>query len=177
VGRALIERPGVEAAVDIAFLDRDGTLNVRVEGYVSDPGDLELLPGAAAAVARLNRAGVPVVLVTNQRGLSDGRLSRAQWVRVMRRLDALLAEEGAHLDHVEVCPHAADTCQCRKPGTGMFEAALSLAPWADPSRCVMIGDMPSDVVPARLMGMRAWQLGVDAASVADVVDHLLGERP
>ena len=58
--------------VRTVFLDRDGTINVKAAagGYVTSPADLILLPGAAKAVAALNKAGLRTVLVTNQRWLS-----------------------------------------------------------------------------------------------------------
>jgi FMN phosphatase YigB (HAD superfamily) len=55
----------------------------------------------------------------------------------------------------------------------MFRSALAAAPWADRERCAMVGDMPSDIAPARELGMHAVMLGVDAASLADAVDGLL----
>jgi histidinol-phosphate phosphatase family protein len=169
----LIPPAGPGAPWDIVFLDRDGTLNARVAGYVDSPERLELLPGAAAAVAALNRTGCRVVLVTNQRGLATGRLAWPQWSAVTARLEQLLAEAGGRLDRIEMCPHDHGTCDCRKPGTGLFLSSLAAAPWADPARCAMVGDMPSDVAPARELGMHAVQLGVDAATLADAVDGLL----
>ena len=171
---SLIPPAAPDAPWDIVFLDRDGTLNTRVDGYVDGPEQLDLLPGAARAVAALNRAGCRVVLVTNQRGLATRRLTWSQWSSVTAHLGDLLAAAGGHLDRIEMCPHDHGECDCRKPGTGMFLSTLAAAPWADPARCAMVGDMPSDVDPARELGMRAVMLGVDAASLADAVDQLLG---
>jgi len=173
-GAELIPRAAPGAPWDIVFLDRDGTINKRVEGYVGDPDALELLFGSGQAVARLNDAGCRVVVVTNQRGLSTGLLSWAQWTKVMSRLAELLAAHGAHLDHVELCPHQEGECGCRKPAPGLFLKALAAAPWARATRCVMIGDMPSDVIPARALGMRTMLLGVDAPTLMDAVHALLG---
>lgn len=173
---ALIPPAAPGAPWDIVFLDRDGTVNVRADGYVDAPERLELLPGAASAVAALNRAGCRVVLVTNQRGLATGRLTWPQWTSVTARLEELLTADGGHLDRIEMCPHDHGSCDCRKPATGMFRSALAAAPWADRARCAMVGDMPSDVAPARELGMHAVMLGVDAASLADAVDRLLSPR-
>lgn len=172
----LIPPPGPGAPWDIVFLDRDGTLNVRVEGYVDAAERLELLAGAAGAVAALNRAGCRVVLVTNQRGLATRRLSWSQWTSVTARLEEQLAGAGAHLDRIEMCPHDEGTCDCRKPGTGMFLSALAAAPWAERARCAMVGDMPTDVAPARELGLHTVLLGEDAASLAEAVEQLLGAR-
>lgn len=152
---AVIPAPAcADPAYDIVFLDRDGTLNVRVPRYVTSPAELRLLPGAAAAVAALNRSGARVVLVTNQRGLATGELDPQQLEQVHGALRHRLLRSGARLDAVLVCPHDEGTCRCRKPAPGLFEQALGAAPWADPARCVMVGDMVSDVVPAAGLGMR-----------------------
>lgn len=169
----LIPPAASDAPWDIVFLDRDGTLNERLPGYVDDPERLILLPGAAEAVARLNRSGCRVVIVTNQRGLSTGALSWPQWEAVTRRLTELLAEAGARVDHIEVCPHETGTCDCRKPATGLFLSALAAAPWARAERCAMVGDMPSDITPAQQLGMRTLLLGTDAPHVGAAVDVLL----
>src|SRR5687768_8244975 len=108
-----------------AFLDRDGTINAPPpEGeYVTRPEALELLPRAGEAIARLNAAGWRVVVVTNQRGVALGRMTLSDVRDVHARLREELADRGAHLDGVYVCPHAEGTCGCRKPAVGLFEQA------------------------------------------------------
>lgn len=173
--RALsVRRP----AYDIVFLDRDGTINERRDGgYIDDPDGLVLLPGAAAAIAQLSAGGSRVVVVTNQRGLATGALTWTQWYAVSARLESLLAAEGAHIDATWVCPHDHGECACRKPAPGLFLRELAQSPWADPTRCAMIGDMPSDVAPAADLGMATVLLGDGADSLADAVDLLLTEPP
>lgn len=149
-----------DAPFDLVLLDRDGTLNVRVpDGYVTRPDDLELLPGAAAGVGMLTDAGCTTVLVTNQRGISRGLMDRSDLVAVHDRLSQLLAPAGGRVDAIVVCPHATGACACRKPLDGLFREALARAPWADPRRCLMVGDMPSDLEPAIGLGMRAERVG------------------
>ncbi|MEP7089917.1 MAG: HAD-IIIA family hydrolase, partial [Nocardioidaceae bacterium] len=143
------------AAFDLALLDRDGTLNLRVPGsYVCRAEDLVLLDGVPAAVARLNACGATVVVVTNQRGIALGRLSWEDLGSVHAALGAALETAGAHVDGFAVCPHDLGECRCRKPADGLFREVLAAAPWAVPERCVMIGDAESDVVPALGLGMR-----------------------
>lgn len=172
--RTVIPRAVAGAAWDMVFLDRDGTINERrVGGYVDSPDRVVLLPGAAEAVARLTAAGIPVVVVTNQRGLATGRLTWAQFDAVSARVGAALAAAGGRIAHTAVCPHDHGACVCRKPADGMFRAVLREAPWVDPHRCAMVGDMPSDVAPARGLGMYAVHLGPDAPDLAAAVDLLL----
>lgn len=157
------------APLDLVLLDRDGTLNVHRPGYVRDPDDLVLLPGAAAAVAELNRLGVRVVLVTNQQGLSTGALEPGAFRRVQSRLADLLSAAGAHLDAIEVCPHRAGTCGCRKPAPGLVLQALRRASWARRDRSVLVGDQLSDIEAAAAAGVRGILLGRDTPSLAEWV--------
>jgi D-glycero-D-manno-heptose 1,7-bisphosphate phosphatase len=144
--------PGLEGIRTI-FLDRDGTINVkRPEGeYVTSPTELVLLPGAAQAVARLNAAGVRVVLVTNQSWLSRPGGNPERYAAVHARLTELLAAEGARLDAAYHCPHAPASCDCRKPQPGLLRrAARELRIELDQS--VIIGDRESDMMAGRAAG-------------------------
>ncbi len=137
----------------IAFLDRDGTI-IADTGYVRDPDTVTLLAGAAEAIARLNAAGVPVAVVTNQSGIARGILTWDQYRRVAARVDALLAGFGARIDATSVCPHAPEIdgpCDCRKPSTGGHRAvAARLGISAAGGWCV--GDRLTDLEPATALG-------------------------
>jgi len=142
--------------VAAVFLDRDGVINENA--FVNRPQDLLMLPGAADAIARLNRARIPVVVVTNQGGVAMGHLSEESLAAVHARLAALLAEHGAHVDRVDYCPHMPNAvvdayrldCPCRKPGTGMLERARD-ALGIDLGESVLVGDSTTDI----LAGIRA----------------------
>ncbi len=126
------------------LIDRDGTINVE-KHYLSDPDQLELLPGAGDAIARLNRAGFGVVVVTNQSGIARGYFGLDRLAAIHDRLIRLLAGQGAHLDGIEICPHGPnDDCQCRKPLPGMVTQAAGRLGF-DPARSVVVGDKEVDV--------------------------------
>ncbi len=135
------------------FLDRDGTL-IDDPGYLRDPALVRLLPGAGAAVARLNAAGIPVVMVSNQSGIARGLLTEAEYVAVQARLRAVLAAERAHLDAEYFCPHLPEVsgpCDCRKPGVLFYrQAALTLD--LDLEASWWVGDRLRDVLPAETLG-------------------------
>ena len=137
--------------IAIVFLDRDGTLN-HDEGYLADPQQLVLFPGAADAVAALNAAGVKAVLITNQSGVGRGVIAPAALDRIHARLRALLAERGARLDGIYACLHRPeDGCACRKPETALaLRAAHDLG--VDAARSVMIGDKAADIEMGRRLG-------------------------
>lgn len=135
------------------FLDRDGTLIVDV-GYPRDPAEVELLPGAAAALRELP-PDVELVIVSNQSGLARGLISAAQADAVAARVMARFAAEGVLFAAAYVCPHGPDDgCRCRKPAPGMLlDAARDLG--LDLAASVMIGDKPSDVAAGLAAGCRA----------------------
>ena len=137
------------------FLDRDGTLNKKApEGqYIRTAAELVLLPGAAQAVQRINRVGVPVILITNQRWLSESRANIEAYTAVERELTRLLTAEGATLDASYVCPHAKGICECRKPAPGMLlQAAEELG--IDLAKSFMVGDAATDVQAGLAAGTR-----------------------
>ncbi len=176
--------PGV-AAFDVVFLDRDGTINEKAPDgdYVSSPGSLRLLPGAAAAIAAVNASGADVVVVTNQRGVALGRMSARDVLAVNDQLDRLLAAHGARVDAYYVCPHEAGSCDCRKPLPGLVLRALADRPGSVASRCVLVGDAESDVEAGLAAGTRAVRLAPEGtptraevcrADLAAAVAALLG---
>lgn len=140
------------------FLDRDGTLIVDV-GYPRDPAQVELLPGAAEALAEAARAGYALVIVSNQSGVARGLIRPEEARAVQARVEELFAERGVRFDDVRFCFHGPeDACACRKPSAGMLRASaeelgLCLA------GSVMVGDKPSDVRAGRSVGCRTVGFG------------------
>lgn len=129
------------------FLDRDGTIIEDVR-YVSKPDDVKLIDGAAEAIARVNAALVPVVVITNQSGIGRGYYTEEDYHRVEKRTEKLLAERVAKIDATYFCPHPPnEDCECRKPGTLLFErAATDLR--IDLSKALFVGDRLRDIEPA-----------------------------
>jgi histidinol-phosphate phosphatase family protein len=132
------------------LFDRDGTL-VRDVPHNGRPELVEPMPGAAAATARLRRAGMPIGVVTNQSGIGRGMITAGQTDMVNHRIDDLLGPIGSWA----VCPHGPDDgCDCRKPSPRLVEqAAADLG--VDPADCVVIGDIGTDAGAAYAAGARA----------------------
>lgn len=148
-------KKGKDPAECTVFLDRDGTINMDREGYLSDPGGLELIDGAARAIRRLNDEGLYVVVVTNQSGVARGYFTEGDLERVNTALVELLAAEGATIDALYYCPHHPDQgCDCRKPAPGLVELARRDFP-AEPGCSYVVGDKASDVALARNSGAKA----------------------
>jgi D-glycero-D-manno-heptose 1,7-bisphosphate phosphatase len=174
--------------VATAFLDRDGTVNVKApEGdYVKSWKEFRFLDGAPEAIRRLNQAGVRVVVVTNQRGIALGRMTEEDLADIHRRMGEELARAGAHVDAIYHCPHDHDSCDCRKPGVGMFLAAQADDPGISFAEAAVIGDSLADMEAGIRLGCRTILVGQDAAagdesiridlavaSLAQAVDALL----
>ncbi len=177
------------------FLDRDGTI-IRDTDYVAHPDEVELVPGAADAIRRLNRANVPVIVVTNQSGIARGLLTEQDLLAVQTRLVELLREGGAELTATYHCPHAPGdggepTCECRKPGTLLFHRAAR-EHHVQLERSVFAGDKWRDIAPALSLGGTGFLVPGDpttpedrqraiaearvAASLGDVADFILAEQ-
>ena len=168
------------------FLDRDGTLIID-RHYLAAPEGVELLPGAGEAVARLNAAGHPVFLVTNQSGIGRGYFTEAEYRAVHARLEELLAAQGARLDGAYHCPLAPDDPdpeELRKPGCGMFLRAAR-DHGLDLAHAIYIGDRVRDVAAAERMGGTAFLVrgpqsesappfATAVDSVAEAVELVLG---
>ena len=187
-----IARGSFATPAPAVFLDRDGTLNREVS-YVKTPSELQVLPGAAAALRRLNRAGVRAVVITNQPVVARGECSEEDLAEIHRKLETVLGAEGAYLDAIYTCPHHPDRgfagerpelkfrCACRKPATGLVaQAARDLN--LDLARSWLIGDSSRDIATAEAAGIRSILLktgygGRDGvySSVPDAVLPDLGE--
>jgi D-glycero-D-manno-heptose 1,7-bisphosphate phosphatase len=187
----------VPRAVRTVFLDRDGVLNEKMpEGhYVTSWREFKVLPGAAEAVGRLNRAGLRVVVISNQRGIALGRYTVSDVRAIHAEFQSLLHSHGAHIDAFYFCPHDKQQCNCRKPLPGLFEEAVAEFPTITAATSVMIGDSLSDIEFGQRLGMPSIFIegdptgrksGSDTAqkladmhfpSLAEAVDALLANMP
>lgn len=115
------ESPTHHQHMKLVILGRDGTLNRFRDDHVKHPDELEPLPGALEAVARLNHHGWHTVLATNQPGIGRGLIDMGALNAVHLRLNQLLHRVGGRIDAAFFCPHAPDEgCQCRKPLPGLI---------------------------------------------------------
>jgi D-glycero-D-manno-heptose 1,7-bisphosphate phosphatase len=146
------------------FLDRDGTINVE-RSYITRPEEIQLIPGADDAIAKLKNAGYAAVVVTNQAAIARGLLTETELDRIHQHLQQQLKASGAALDGIYHCPHHPDfptnstrlACDCRKPEPGLiFRAAQDLE--LDLKQSYMIGDSLTDL-------QAGWNAGCHAALV------------
>jgi D-glycero-D-manno-heptose 1,7-bisphosphate phosphatase len=157
----------VSSSECVVVLDRDGTINVD-RHYLRDPGQVELLPGSAAALRKLNELGYRVVVVTNQSGIGRGFMTLADVEAVNRELLRIVRQEGGRLDAIYLCPHdPGEGCACRKPGTGLLERAGRELGF-DPARSAVVGDKGSDIEMGRRAGAATILVAAEgAAAIAE----------
>lgn len=158
---------------------------------MTSAADLKLLPGVSRAIARLNLAGMRVVVISNQRGVALGMMSEEGVDAIHAQISKRLKAYRAHIDGFYFCPHEKESCSCRKPLPGLFLQAASDFPEIHPETSVMIGDSLSDIEFGRNLGMptiwirgnsehrkKGWELAADQAnltcdSLAEAVDAIL----
>jgi D-glycero-D-manno-heptose 1,7-bisphosphate phosphatase len=171
------------------FLDRDGVITREPPYYAHKVSQLELLPGTAAAIRRLNESGYLVVIVSNQSGIGRGYYGEADMISFNRAMQDRLGETGARIDAIYFCPHHPEAglgeflqdCACRKPKPGMLTRAageLSI----DPGRSFMIGDRATDIEAGKRAGCVTLlvRTGYGAAELRDRAidcDHVADDLP
>ena len=139
-----LARKTIQKENRVIVLDRDGTM-IHEREYLSDPDQVELIPGAGAALRELQQMGFRLVVITNQSGIGRGFFTEAVLQRIHQRLEELLAEAGVRLDGIYTCPHKPeDACSCRKPKLGLLEQAASDLGFTL-EHSIVIGDKPCDI--------------------------------
>ena len=194
----LVELPGGQNwDGKIAYLDRDGVINVGSENYVNSPAEVELLPNAGLSIGHLRRSGYRIVVVTNQspigRGHWDSDVLDDIHSELRNRL--LIEDSDAHLDLILFSPYAPwEGAWARKPNPGMLEAGRQLmqaasnnvnlspikllfdAEWVerpDESTSFMVGDRGVDMAAAENFGVRGIRCDPNIG-ISGVVDSILG---
>ncbi|CAI3935789.1 HAD family hydrolase [Commensalibacter papalotli (ex Botero et al. 2024)] len=137
------------------FLDRDGIINLDT-GYPYRKEDLKLIDGAGHAIAKMNRLGLLVIVVTNQSGVARGYFTEADVHQFHSYIVEDLEKYNAHIDGFYLCPYHPDAVieayrqehPDRKPEAGMIERAIQEWP-IDRAHSFLIGDRDSDIQAAQ----------------------------
>jgi D-glycero-D-manno-heptose 1,7-bisphosphate phosphatase len=164
------------------FLDRDGIIVVDTH-YLCRVEDMRVIDGAAAAIARCNAHGVPVVVVTNQAGIGRGYYVWAEFHAVQAALSAALKAAGAHLDGVLACAYHGDGRgplrvaghPWRKPNPGMIVEAASRMK-LDLARSWMVGDRAHDLAAGAAAGLAGGTLLAADDPERQAASRLAGPR-
>lgn len=137
------------------FLDRDGVLTEE-KSYISSIEELTIFPYVAECIKKIHQKGYYAVVITNQSGVARGLFSEKK----LQQMNDYLMRQTC-VDAIYYCPHHPDgkigkyrrVCHCRKPGTGMFEAACQEFD-IDMDKSYMAGDRASDIQAGQNAGVR-----------------------
>jgi D-glycero-D-manno-heptose 1,7-bisphosphate phosphatase len=152
------------------FLDRDGVINEvlskRVK-FVNKPSDLYLLPKVGEAIKKLNDAGYPVFVVTNQGGVGLGFMTEKSLKAIHKKLEEDLQAFGASVIEIAYCAHKPNEgCECRKPGSKMI-TDLAEKYEIELKSSYMIGDRDVDILAGKAAGTRTILVGNENTDLAD----------
>lgn len=163
------------------FLDRDGTINVRlIDDYVKTVDEFDFIPGVPEAMVRFYEMFKYMIVVTNQQGIGKELMSHEDLHKIHDYMSKKLNEVGAKIDEVLYCPHLTVlNPSCRKPNPGMAFQAKEIFPDISFKKSVMVGDTESDIQFGKRLSMYTVLISPDRKDEeyfeADLVVHDLGE--
>jgi D-glycero-D-manno-heptose 1,7-bisphosphate phosphatase len=138
----------------LIILDRDGVINQDSPDYIKSPDEWHPLPGSLEAIAKLNKAGYTIIVVTNQSGVGRGYYSRATLRNIHKKMKDELAKHGGEIERIYLCPHKPeDDCDCRKPNIGMFKE-IEHDYKINLYNVINIGDSLRDLQAGKLVGCK-----------------------
>ncbi len=147
----------IQAPVDktwTLFLDRDGVINEEnVGSYVTNWEEFKFCDGVMDALKRLNDIFGTIVVVTNQRGVGKGIMSKESLKDINVRMTSAIADGGGRVDRIYACTAVDNNDHNRKPNTGMAIQAREDYPSIDFKNSVMVGNSPSDMEFGKRLGM------------------------
>ncbi|WP_199884015.1 D-glycero-alpha-D-manno-heptose-1,7-bisphosphate 7-phosphatase [Anaerosinus massiliensis] len=157
----------------IAFLDRDGVINVKMlEGcYVTNWSQFKFRNGALSGIKLLNNFGYKVIIVTNQRCIARKIITEHELNQIHKKMIEAVADFGGEIEAIYYCPHDLGECICRKPDIGLFLQAEKVYV-VDKVNSFMIGDSVSDVEAGRKYGIQSYLLK-NSESVESLVKKIL----
>ena len=141
--------------LDTLFIDRDGVINVKLDGrYVKNTDEFEFIIGAETAISKLSKIFNRILIVTNQQGIAKGIMSDKDLGVLHDYMLFELKKNGGVIDKIYYCPHlAAENCNCRKPNPGMIQQAINDFPEIKVEDSYLIGDSDTDILAGNKMGL------------------------
>ena len=141
--------------LDTLFLDRDGVINVKLEGqYVKGLDEFEFMIGAEIAISKLSKIFKRIIIITNQQGIAKGIMSDNDLGVLHENMLFELKKKEGVIDKIYYCPHlAVENCDCRKPNPGMIQQAIIDFPELEINDSYLIGDSDSDILAGNKMGL------------------------
>tara|TARA_B110000444_G_scaffold163404_1_gene152740 strand:- start:49 stop:552 length:504 start_codon:yes stop_codon:yes gene_type:complete len=141
--------------LDTLFLDRDGVINVKLDGqYVKNTDEFEFMIGAETAISKLSKIFNRILIVTNQQGIAKGIMSDKDLDALHNYMLFELKKNGGLINKIYYCPHFdSERCNCRKPNPGMIQQAIIDFPEIEIEDSYLIGDSDTDIIAGNKMGL------------------------
>lgn len=145
----------------IAFLDRDGVINVNT-GYLYRVEDFQFTPGCLEALKDLKKLGYHIAIITNQSGIARGYYTEDDYHRLNSWMLEQFNQQGIDVLQVTYCPHLPNgsvpeytgDCDCRKPKPGMINDIIAnQVESVDLASCILVGDNVSDIEAGKAAGL------------------------
>lgn len=135
------------------FLDRDGIINKEIiGGYILSKADFIFENGATDALQILSRLFLRIFIVSNQRGVGKGLMTKQALEEVTEFMLLEIKEKGGRVDEVFYSTALHEDDIMRKPNEGMALLAKEKYPEIDFHKSIMVGNMPSDMIFGKKIG-------------------------
>lgn len=141
---------------DTLFLDRDGVINQKLEGrYVTNFNEFVFVKNSDLAIRKLHKIFKRILIVTNQQGIGKGIMTEDDLNLLHLQMQRKLNPDFDLIDKIYFCPCLeGDSCNCRKPKTGMLEEAKLDFPEIIIKNSFLIGDSESDIEAGNKFGLK-----------------------
>ena len=146
--------PAISGSGKALFLDRDGTLIVHIP-YLSDPVNVELLPGARDALHDFILEGWMLFLFTNQSGVGRGFFTLETVYRCNHRMLELMDLPQPGFTEICVATETPEMTQHYRKPSPLFILAMMKKYSLSPSEVWMVGDSISDMQAGLNAGVRS----------------------
>ena len=144
------------------FLDRDGVINHKIEGYIQSFSDFHFIDGIKESICKLHHLFDRMIIVTNQQGIGKKLMSIADLDSVHAEMILEIESSGGKIDNIYYCPHLSSVnCDCRKPKIGMFLQARRDFKDIDFHKSILLGDSDSDIQAAESIGIKAIKVSLE----------------
>ena len=158
---------------DTLYLDRDGVINHKINGYVQNYSQLRYIPGVLTSISKLSKYFERIFVITNQQGIGKKIMTINELNELHSKMLIDVREHGGRIDKIYFCPHLESIeCDCRKPKPGMFIKSKSDFPDLDFSKAIMIGDSDSDIEAAERLNIIAYKVS-DKFTLSNWTDKFL----
>ena len=161
------------------FLDRDGTINKRIPGYVTRWDQFSFLPETPQSIANCNHLFGRVFIITNQQGIGKELMTHDDLEVIHEKMIEVFDYFQAHIDAIYYDPTlAVYDSYYRKPNPGMGKKAKEEYPDIDFKKSVMVGDTFNDILFGAQLGMKTvwieneWENG-DRAQIMEICDLIV----